>query len=86
MRRHVGTREHQLLAFAINQRHRGTDVLARCGALGDIHDRDTGQTRKFVGLSANRHALIHATKLHRTGDLCDDGMSMRIPVSDNIAR
>ena len=86
MRWHIRACKHQLLALAVDQRHRGANVLARSRSLCHVHNRDTGQTRELVCLALDRHALIHTAELHGTGDLCNDRVSVRVPGRDNIAR
>ena len=85
VRRYVGARQHQLLTLAIHERYRRTDVLARGRPLCNVHDRDTGQTGKLVGLTLNGNALVHTAELYCTCHLGDDRVGVRIPCSNDVA-
>src|SRR3990167_1515639 len=83
LRRHVGTRQQQILAIFANHLHRRTDVLAGSRTILRIEDFDVGQTGQFVGLALDGDAFLHAHVGHGTFHFGHDRVGVRIPLGND---
>src|SRR5690606_751878 len=84
LRRHVGTRQHQLLAIRADQLDGRTDVLAGGRTLVHRHHLDVAQTGQLVSLTADGNTFLHADELNGTGDLGNDRVCVRIPLGHDL--
>src|SRR5690554_3612736 len=84
LRRHIGTRQHQLLAIGADQLDGRTDVLTGGRTLVNGHHLDVAQTGQLVGLTTDGDPLFHADELDGTGDLGNDRVGVRVPLGHDL--
>ena len=85
MRRDLGIRKTQFLAFRIRQADHRTQIFTGGSALLGISDHKAGQTGDVIGMFVNGYTISELMEFNRTGNLGNNRVRVRVPVGHDVA-
>lgn len=85
LRRHIGTRDQNVVTLSINDFQCRTQIFTTCGTFCGIQNHQRRQTGQFVGLTSNGLAVDHVSKAYKTAYFGDNRHGVRVPVCNGFA-
>ncbi len=85
LRRHIGTRDQNVITLSINDFQRRTQIFTTGSTFSRIQNHQRRQTGQFVGLTRNGLTVDHVSEADETTHFSDNRHGVRVPVCHGFA-